>query len=282
MGPKLPSRALTGREAGAEAAFDASPGRAGRARGLGEAAGAVGLDERVWGRPDPTRGRGAGFPGLRSGRPRRCRGRREGAGRATTEPSAPLPARPLAQGGREARPGAAYGPDTRAPGGPRPARPGSGAPRRHVARPGGGRDGPQAAEGLDPTPASRLPAPPAALAPGAGLRPAHARTLGRAPRRPRPSPGVSGSRKATKPRRQREGEGRRGPGAWGLAWRWGGWVDAKRAGKGPGVARGLQARPSLAGPLPCPLPGLPAPSQRSSFLLPSGPLGSGAGLSPGD
>lgn len=47
MGPNLPSRAGTGGEAGAKAAFDASPGRSGWPRGLGEAAEAVGLDERV-------------------------------------------------------------------------------------------------------------------------------------------------------------------------------------------------------------------------------------------
>lgn len=59
-----------------------------------------------------------------------------------------------------------------------------------------------------------------------------------------------------------------GPGACGLAWRWGG-VDTKRAGKGPGVARGLRARPPLAGPLPSPSR---APSSLSvQFLSP--PLG---------
>lgn len=61
----------------------------------------------------------------------------------------------------------------------------------------------------------------------------------------------------------------------------GGGVDTKRAGKAPGVARGLQAHPRSRLPFP-PLPRLPDPFQGSSFLLPSGPLRSGSGLGPGD
>lgn len=50
----------------------------------------------------------------------------------------------------------------------------------------------------------------------------------------------------------------------------GGGVDTKRAGKPPGVARGLQAHPRSRLPFP-PLPRLPDPFQGSSFLLPSAP-----------
>lgn len=59
-------RALASREeAGAGAALDASPGSSGRPRGLREAAGAVGLDGRVWGPtlPAPGAARDSGAPG---------------------------------------------------------------------------------------------------------------------------------------------------------------------------------------------------------------------------
>lgn len=78
--------------------LDASPGRSGRPRGLGEAAGAVGLDGRVQGPTVPSWGprRRAVPPGLWSGR-RGCKG----VGRASTETFAPFQTRPSWQ--REAR-----------------------------------------------------------------------------------------------------------------------------------------------------------------------------------
>lgn len=51
MGREPPSRAGAGEAAGAGAALDVSAGRSGRPRGQGEAAGAVGPDERVQGPP---------------------------------------------------------------------------------------------------------------------------------------------------------------------------------------------------------------------------------------
>lgn len=60
------------------------------------------------------------------------------------------------------------------------------------------------------------------------------------------------------------------PGSCGLAWRWGwGGGDTESAGKAPGVARGLQAHPPLAAPLPSPSR---APGALSVQLL-SPPLG---------
>lgn len=109
---------------------------------------------------------------------------------------------------------------------------------------------------------------PQPLAPGAGLPP-----RSRAPwAGPRGAPGSSqvslGTERPQSKRGKEKAKEGQGPGACGLAWRWGG-VDTKRAGKGPGVARGLRARPPLAGPLPSPSR---APSSLSvQFLSP--PLG---------
>lgn len=97
MARKLPPRAGAGEEAGAGAALDDSPGRSGRPRGLGEAAEAVGLDERVQRPTLPTRGprRRAVLPGLWSGRPGALRRPGcEGVGRASAETFAPLQTRP--------------------------------------------------------------------------------------------------------------------------------------------------------------------------------------------
>lgn len=109
---------------------------------------------------------------------------------------------------------------------------------------------------------------PQPLAPGAGLPP-----RSRAPwAGPRGAPGSSqvslGTERPQSKRGKEKAKEGQGPGACGLAWRWGR-VDTKRAGKGPGVARGLRARPPLAGPLPSPSR---APSSLSvQFLSP--PLG---------
>lgn len=183
--------------------------------------------------------------------------------------------------------GAAVGPDTRTPGGEAGSHsrtlalctPGTqGAPRRNLAprtraRPeGGGRPSPR-----------RRGAHPRAATP----RPAHAHP----PQGPSARSGARGSsqvargteRKATKQRKQQResegGAGAKGPDSPGGGPGRGGTEGAAKA---PGVARGLRAQsPHARLPFP-PLPGLPAPSQGSSFLHPSGPLRRGAGLSPGD
>lgn len=61
------------------------------------------------------------------------------------------------------------------------------------------------------------------------------------------------------------------------------WGTLRRLGRlrGEGWRVAPRLTPGSQLPFP-PLPGLPAPSQCSSSLLPSGPLRSGAGLSPRD
>lgn len=118
------------------------------------------------------------------------------------------------------------------------------------------------------------------LHPARACRPAHAHP-GPGPAAPQAVPRCLWERKGHKAkeakRRRRRGRGQ-GP------------VDSPGGGagwtlRGLGRVRGSRVAFGLAprSRVPCPpLPGLPAPFQCSSFLLPSGPLRSGAGLSPGD
>lgn len=300
MGRKLPPRAGAGEEAGAGAALDASPGRSGRPRGLGEAAGAVGLDGRVQGPTVPSWGRRrrAVLPGLWSGRPcggLAARGWDERARRRS------LLFRLAQVGG--GRPDWCGRPESVAVGLPRPWS--CGRPRHSHARRRGGftlthtrrlharGSGGAATEPRSPHAGSAgrwgtaFPTPPrgppARRHPSARSRAPSAGPLG-ALWSSGQLPGGSGDREeghkakeaAKRRRRRSRGQGPDSPGGGP------GGGDTKGAAKAPGVARGPRVQ-SLRARLPFPpLPGLLALSQGSSFLHPSGPLRRGAGLSPGD
>lgn len=176
---------------------------------------------------------------------------------------------------------------------PRAAAPSTRAPLEQAGRPSQRAARAQAADGPSPLPVlgSRAQGHKLLLPPSApGTR--------RRPRRPRSQAPLAGPRGAphslgaaprclwegkerpqSKRRSKEKAKEEQGPGSCGLAWAGGG--DTERAAKAPGVARGPQAHPWPAAALPSPS-WAPGPSQCCSFLLPSGPLLSGAGLSPGD
>lgn len=148
---------------------------------------------------------------------------------------------------------------------------------------GAGRPSPRP---LQPSaPALPLPHTLGPLAQDAGPRLA-TRTLGGAPLQSAPGlvaaqVSLGTERKATKQRSKQKAKEAQRLGSCGLAWKWGCGGSTERAGKGSGGrARLSGSAPARGSPFP-PLPRLPAPSGCSSFLLPSGPLGSGAGLSRG-
>lgn len=270
----------------------------------------LGWTSEFSGQPNPTGARELGSQscGL-GGRGAAAEEGRE-RGKAITEPSAPLQTRSTWRRGARLTPkaceSAAVGlrcprgcfRATRNPGGEAArahahslsARPGSGAPRRHAARLEGAgwppptrRRAPHPPSSAPPPQRAGLPAPGpthSPLHPARACRPAHAHP-GPGPAAPQAVPRCLWERKGHKAkeakRRRRRGRGQ-GP------------VDSPGGGagwtlRGLGRVRGSRVAFGLAprSRVPCPpLPGLPAPFQCSSFLLPSGPLRSGAGLSPGD